>query len=131
MSETKVKLAFSNEFSGTMTTKNGSFQVGGGENTLAPYDMLLGALGACFYATFIGIAQKMRLQYEGAEVSIRGVKREEVPTHLSEVEMVLTIMGAADQKGFQRASTLAAEYCSIHYTISKVCEIKVELQFGE
>lgn len=97
---------------------------------MAPYDLMLGALGACYYSTFVGIADKMRLDYERAEITIHGVKREEVPTTLKTVDMVFTLYGAADQKGFERAANLAAKYCSVHETIAKVADIKLELKFA-
>ena len=60
LSETKVNMAFGREFRGEMQAKNATVQVGKEENCLAPYEMLLGGLGACFYSTFVDIADKMR-----------------------------------------------------------------------
>ena len=130
MSETKISLKFDRTFSGELTADNGSARIGkGNENTLRPYDLMLGALGSCYYATFVDIADKMRLAYEGADVFVRGVKREEVPTTLKTVNMVFTIHGALDQKGFERAAALAAKYCSVYETIGKVADINLELKF--
>ena len=92
--------------------------------------MMLGALGACYYATFLDIARKMRLQYTSATVDISGVKREEVPTTLQTVDMKVIIHGAADEKGFDRAAQLAAKYCSVHETIAKVATIKLDVSFA-
>ena len=130
MSEIKITLKFDRIFSGELTADNGSARIGkGNDKSLKPYDLMLGALGSCFYATFVDIADKMRLEYKGADVSVRGVKREETPATLKTVNMVFTIHGAADQKGFERAAALAAKYCSVHETISKVADIKIELKF--
>lgn len=129
MSETRVNLIFSNDFQGELDTARAKINIGKGEGDFKPYELLLGSLGACFYATFIGIAQKMRLVYESASIDIRGVKREDVPTTLKTVDMVFTIHGAQDQKGFERASKLAAQYCSIHETISKVAQIDLQVKF--
>ena len=127
MSETTVKLGFTNEFEGTLTAKNGAVKVGKGEGMLAPYELLLGALGGCFYSTFLGIAEKMRLEFAGAALSIHGVKREEVPTTLKTVEMTFTIRGAKAEKGFRRAAELASKYCSIHETLSRVAEMSLQV----
>ena len=127
MSETTVKLGFTNEFEGTLTAKNGAVKVGKGEGMLAPSELLLGALGGCFYSTFLGIARKMRLEFEGAAFSIHGVKREEVPTTLKTVDIVFTIRGAKGEKGFQRAAELAAKHCSVHETLSKVAEMSLRV----
>ncbi|NLE19453.1 MAG: OsmC family protein [Clostridiales bacterium] len=127
MSETTVKLGFTNEFEGTLTAKNGAVKVGKGEGMLAPYELLLGALGGCFYSTFLGIARKMRLEFDSAAFSIHGVKREEVPTTLKTVDIVFTIRGAKGEKGFQRAAELAAKHCSVHETLSKVAEMSLRV----
>lgn len=133
MSETRVSLDFGRAFEGQLTTHYGKTRVGRSreEGTLRPYDLMLGALGACYYATFVDIADKMRLEYERAEIQIRGVKREEVPTTLKTVEMVFTIHGAKGAKGFERAAELAGKYCSVHETISKVADITLELVVEE
>lgn len=132
MSETRVKLRFTREFEGWLEAENGSAAIGKhAEGKLRPYDLMLGALGACYYATFVGIADKMKLAYDRVEIDIHGVKREEVPTTLKTVDMVLKVAGAADSKGFERASDLAAKYCSVHETIAKVAEISLKVEFVE
>lgn len=131
MSEVSVAMSFSNEFEGTMSTKNTQVEIGRNQGQLLPYDMMLGALGACYYATFVDVAKKMRLQYQRAAIDIKGVKREEVPTILKEVAMTLTIFGAVDEKGFQRASAMAAKYCSVHETVSRVADINMVLKFSD
>lgn len=42
----------------------------------------------------------------------------------------MTIRGAQDEKGFDRASELAAKYCSVHETIVQVADIALELRFA-
>lgn len=130
MAEITVGLEFGYEFEGTLKAAKTSAAIGSKEGELAPYDMLLGALGSCFYATFAGVAKKMRLEYQGVSIEIHGVKREEIPPTLTTVDMVLTIHGAQDEKGFDRAAELAGKYCSIHETISKVAQIRTELRFS-
>ena len=130
MAETHVKLEFGNEFDGTLFTDRGRVAVGRQDGALKPYDLLLGALGACYYSTFLGIAEKMRLAYDRAEIDIRGVKREEVPTTLKTVEILFTVFGAKGDKGFTRAAELAAKYCSVHETVSRVAEITLRVVFA-
>ena len=129
MAETTVRMEFSRGFDGMLMAQNGEARVGREEGALRPYDLLLGALGACYYSTFLDIAGKMRLEYERAEISLRGVKRDTVPTTLETVDMVFTIHGAAGEKGFERATQLAAKYCSVHETIAWVAEIRLEVLF--
>jgi putative redox protein len=128
MNEISVLLTFGNEFEGTLRAAHHEVPVGSGKDgALAPYDMMLGALGSCFYSTFTDIAKKMRLHYERAEVAIHGVKRAEVPTTLETVDMVFTVYDAADSRGFERATELAAKHCSEHETIAKVLAISLKL----
>lgn len=129
MQETKVSLSFGRKMEGRLNTARAAAAIGRAEGQLLPYDLLLGALGSCYYSTFVDIADKMRLDYEGADISIHGVKRDEIPTTLKLVEMVFEIRGAKDKKGFERAAQLAAKYCSVHETLSKVAEISLELRF--
>ena len=130
MSETRIGMTFEREFSGELKAEKGRAHIGkGSDNSLKPYDLMLGALGSCYYHTFVDIADKMRLEYESARIGIHGVKREEVPTTLKTVDMEFVIHGAKDQKGFERAAELAAKYCSVHETISKVADIKIDLKF--
>ncbi|MHC1787031.1 MAG: OsmC family protein [Christensenellales bacterium] len=130
MAETNVTLHFEHDFHGELLAKQGQVTIGREEGSLAPYDLLLGALGACWYSTFLGIAEKMRLHFERAEIAIHGVKREEVPTTLKTVQMTLTLFGAAEEKGFPRAAELASKHCSIHETLSKVAEMDLQLRFA-
>ena len=127
---TIVDLKFSNKFQGELTTAKGKYDVGVEEGNLTPYDMLLGALGGCFYATFIDIVKKMQLEYESAEIHIEGKKRDDKIATLETVDFDFTLYGADESnlKKYQRAVELAAKYCSIHETISKVADIKLNLK---
>ena len=124
MKKTSVRLEFTNDFVGTVHAEHGDIHINREGQAIMPYDMLLGALGSCFYSTFLDIARKMRLEYEKADIDIVGVKREETPTHLVTVDMLFTLYGAQDEKGFQRAADLAAKYCSIHETIKQVARME-------
>lgn len=130
MQEITVSLQFGTELDGTLRAGERQLTVGKERGGFSPYEMLLGALGSCYYSTFIGIARKMRLEYAGADIAIHGVKRDEIPTTLKTVDMVLTVRGARDEKGFDRASQLAAKHCSVHETISKVADIALSLRFA-
>lgn len=127
----KVALQFTNEFAGSLTAKNGSVKIGEGENTLNPYDMLLGALGSCLYATFLDIVKKMRLEFESCNIDIQWEKRTETPTTLKEAYIKAVVKGAKPEKAerYTHAFELATQYCSIFVTLSHVAELKWELAF--
>jgi putative redox protein len=131
MKKTSVRLEFTNDFVGTVHAEHGDIHINREGQAIMPYDMLLGALGSCFYSTFLDIARKMRLEYEKADIDIVGVKREETPTHLVTVDMLFTLYGVKDDKGFQRAAELAAKYCSIHHTLSQVADIQLLVGFKD
>lgn len=130
MSKIDVSLTFKNEFHGELKAKNTSVNIGLEEGTLAPYDMLLGALGSCYYSTFLDIAKKKRLFYDKVTIEISGVKREETPTTLKTADMTVTVYGADSKNGFEQTAALSAKYCSVYETISKVADIKLTLQFA-
>ncbi len=128
----KVNLNFGKEFCGELKTAKGSFGVGRCEKGLTPYEMLLASLGACFYATFISLAEKMKLDYEKVELEVSGEHRKEVPTTLETVNMTFTMYGIDEEKQdkYERASELAAKYCSIHETIAQVATINLHVRFA-
>ena len=125
----QVSLRFGQAFQGELQAGEKKLPIGKGATGFRPYELLLGALGACYYATFVDIARKMRLQYDEVKIAISGLKREEQPTTLKEADLAFTVYGAQDEKGFEKALKLAAKYCSIHATLEKVAEIRTTLRF--
>ncbi|NLC90086.1 MAG: hypothetical protein GX681_08515 [Clostridiaceae bacterium] len=126
-----VKLEFGNEFDGVLTAENGTVSIGGKKGQLKPYNLLLGALLSCLYATFLDIVKKMKLEFDSCEMTADGVKREETPSTLEHVKIAMTISGAAaeQRERFKRATSLAAKYCSVYATISQVSEMELEVRF--
>jgi putative redox protein len=99
------------------------------ENTLEPYDMLFGALGSCYYSTFLDVAKKKRINFDHAEIHIEGVKRDTPPTTLEWVKVKLDVKNSSNNLGLEKAAALAAKYCSVYVTISKVADISWEINF--
>lgn len=127
----QVQLNFSNEFSGELKGKNGSVNIGSGENALSPYELLTGALGSCLYSTFLDIVNKMRLEFSACTLEVEWEKRTEVPTTCKLVFVKGLIKGADIEKKerFTKAFELATQYCSIYSTLAHVAEMKWELNF--
>ena len=90
---------------------------------------MFSALGSCFYATFLSVANKKKLQFRSAKIIINGVKRDAVPATLQEVVIDFTIVGGTDEEGLKRSAELGATYCSIHETISKVAHVQLNVFF--
>jgi putative redox protein len=124
-----VKIDFKNSYVGTMTTPRGQVLIGAQEGGLRPYNLLFGALGSCFYATFLSIVEKKRLSFDSATVEISGRHREDQIATLEYVQIKITIRGASDEKQFLRSVELGAKYCSIHETISKVATMEEVVVF--
>ena len=131
MSTQKVNVQFDYDFAGTLTSDKGTIKLGAQEGGMSPYNLLLGGLASCLYATFLEIAMKKKITFDKADISVVGEKREEVPTTLKETRVVMTVHGAPEEarKGLTKAMDLAAKYCSIYQTISGVSEMYHEIRF--
>ena len=125
----EIKVNFKEGFKGELITKRTVAPVGGGEGLLAPYDMLLGALATCLYSTFLDVIEKKRITFDEADVIVTGEKRKTIPMTLEWVKIVINIKGASNEKGVQKAAQLAAKYCSVYETISKVADMNLEVVY--
>lgn len=126
-----VKTPFSPSFEGELITDRAKAPIGSGEGRLAPYDMLLGALSSCLYATFLGVVEKKRLTFDHCDITVKGEKRTEIPTTLKWCQVEMTIRGAnlSKSKHYIEAANLAGEYCSIYQTLSNVADMSIEVIF--
>ena len=129
MTRKKITMKFNNRFSGELIAERGKANVGIEENTLEPYDMLLGALGSCYYSTFLDVANKKRINFDYAEIFIEGEKRETSPATLKWVKLKLTAKNSSNNLGLEKAAALAAKYCSVYVTVSMVADISWEIKF--
>ncbi|XMB87003.1 OsmC family protein [Mycoplasmatota bacterium WC44] len=125
----KVQVNFNEAFSGELIAPRGTTKIGSVEGTLAPYDMLLGALSSCVHATFLGICSKKRVAYEAITYNIEGIKREEVPTTLEDVYVRVTITNSDNETKTTSSMELAVKYCSIYQTIAKVANMHLEIEY--
>lgn len=129
METDRIKMKFDREFVGTMTSPTGEVKLGRQTNGIAPYHLLYGALGSCFYATFLSVSNKMRLTFDDAELEISGTKREESPSTLNHVKIELVVFNPSHEEKIKKAAELGAQHCSIHETISKVADIELNVTF--
>lgn len=124
----KVKTVYTAEAS-TLETNRAKLNIGMQEGSFSPYDLLLGALSACFRATLYEILTKRKEAFPEMEIIVSGEKRKDVPTTLEWVRMDINVSGVENQEQFLRNINLAAKYCSIHETLSKVAEMSHEVHF--
>lgn len=129
MNTDPIKMTFDASFSGELVSPSSTIPVGSRENGIKPYHMLYGALGGCFYATFISIAEKMRLSFSKAELNISGNKRDEAPRTLELVRVELTVFDPSHEEKLTKAAENGAKFCSIFETIGKVAKMELVVNF--
>lgn len=130
MAVDNVSLKFDNQFVGEVTSPAGTIKMGEQENGFAPYHLLFGALGSCFYSTFLAIATKKRLVFERAEIEISGSKRTGENNTLEFVTIKMVVYGGENEAQLIKSAELGTKFCSIHQTISKVATMNLEVSFA-
>jgi putative redox protein len=131
MKTDNVSLTFSNSFVGSMSSPSGRVVLGQQPDGMAPYHLLYGAVGSCFYATFLSVANKKRLVFKDANIEVSGIKRDTIPATLEYLKIVFTIRGGENQEQLKESAELGAKYCSIHETISQVAKVDLEVIFTD
>jgi putative redox protein len=129
MKQDNVKLSFDKNFVGHMTSPTGTIALGSQENGMKPYHLLFGAIASCFYATFLSVADKMRLTFSDVDIEVSGYKRDQTPATLEQVTIAMVIYNGSDEEKLRKASELGAKFCSIHETVSKVAKIDLVITF--
>ena len=126
-----IKQTWDDNFVGVMETPTGKVILGEQENGIYPYHMLFGALGSCFYATFLSIAKKKRLSFDKAEVEVSGHKGTGKEVNLLEkVTIELLITNPSNEKALSKSAELGSKFCSIHETISNVADVELIVKFN-
>ncbi len=126
-----IRLTFDDHYVGEMITPKGTFKLGDQDEGLEPYHMLFGAIGACFYATFLVIAKKKRLSFDKAELEISGHKETGKENNLLElVTIKLVITNPSNEKALLKTAELGTKFCSIHETVSKVAKMDLVVEFN-
>ncbi|QVK20478.1 OsmC family protein [Mycoplasmatota bacterium] len=123
----QVKVNFNEAFSGELIAPRGTSKIGSTEGTLAPYDMLLGALASCVHATYLGICRKKKVAYESITYDIEGIKKDEIPTTLKDVYVKVIIKNSENEKKTSSSMELAVKYCSIYQTLAKVADMHLDI----
>lgn len=127
---TKVSavIDFKHNFQGQLQLREGVLNIGLAEHEARPYDLLQGALVACLHSTFLDILEKKRMSIEFAHYEVEGEKRDEIPTTLKSVNVVVTLP-SGNEEALIKSMELAKKYCSVFNTISHVAEMHLEVRF--
>jgi len=129
MAYDRVVLKWDSEFKGELFSPTGTAKLGDQDEGLYPYHLFFGALGACFYATFVSIALKMRLEYDSAKIEVSGSKNNPDSKIIEVIEMKMTIKNPNDQEKILKAAELGTKYCSIHELVSRSAQINLVVEF--
>ncbi len=98
----------------------------GGDNIGAkPMELLLIALAGCTGMDVVSILKKMRVEFAGLEIKVRGERREEHPRIFTRIDLEYIIYGTRiDENAVKRAVDLSMEkYCSVTGMIKNTCPV--------
>lgn len=126
-----ITMTFDPNYVGVMHAPNGDVLLGMQDGGMEPYHLLFGALGSCYYATFLVMSRKMKADFDHVDIKISGNKRDAEIATLEHVQIDMKIYGGDNEKSLMKCAELGAKYCSIHSTISKVAEMKLNVTFLE
>lgn len=128
----KLKIKYNNSFNGEMDNNRNEYLTKIGEKGLMPYELAMTGLVSCFYSTFVDIATKKRLEWEFVEVDFSWEKLDEAVAFLKEanINMTVTIVKGKEEH-FDKAFELAAKYCSLFQTFSKVADVSWKAEYKQ
>ncbi|MBU1144789.1 MAG: OsmC family protein [Firmicutes bacterium] len=129
MAVDNIYIEWKDGFIGTMSSPTGKVILGDQDGGMQPYHLLFGALGSCFYATFLSIADKKRCSFDSANVEISGVKRTGEVATLETVFVKLVVKNPSNEIQLIKSAELGAKFCSIYQTLSKVAEMTLKVYF--
>jgi len=129
MAYDRVVLKWDSEFKGELFSPTGTAKLGDQDEGLYPYHLFFGALGSCFYATFVSIALKMRLEYDKAKIEVSGSKNNPNSKIIEVIDMKMTIKNPNDQEKLLKAAELGTKYCSIHELVSRSAQVNLVVEF--
>jgi putative redox protein len=119
---------FKHNFQGQLQLREGVLNIGIADHEARPYDLLQGALVACLHSTFLDILEKKHLAIDFAHYEVEGEKRDEIPTTLKSVNVVVTLP-SGNEETMIKSMELAKKYCSVFNTISQVAQMHLEVRF--
>jgi putative redox protein len=121
------------KFNGTVgklhNDRGSVLEMSGKSGAFAAYELLLGALSHCLWATYYSIAQKMKLQYGEVDLDITGIKRDEKVATLETVDIIVTASDIEDRDKFEKAFEIATRYCSTYQTINQVAKMNWSVKY--
>ncbi|MFA7560737.1 MAG: OsmC family protein [Candidatus Izemoplasmatales bacterium] len=129
MAYDKVVMKWDSDFKGELFSPTGTAKLGDQDEGLYPYHLFFGAIGSCFYATFLSIALKMRLEFDSAKLEVSGAKINPDSKIIEVVDMKMIIKNPSDEEKIKKAAELGTKYCSIHELVSRSAKVNLIVEF--
>ena len=127
-----IMQTWDDQFKGTMETPTGKTILGDQENGIYPYHLMFGAIGSCFYSTFLSIAKKKRLSFDKATLEVSGNKGTGKEVNLLEKVIIkLIITNPSNEKGLAKSADWGTRFCSIHEMVSRIADIELIVEFNK
>lgn len=117
---------FKNGFQGEYQVNDEMIHIGKGK--VAPYDMTFGAIASCLYATMLDYLLAHDMKVESADIIVNGTKREEVPTWLTHISILVRVVSSEPMERLEAALQNAYERCSMVQTFAKVAQIDCQIE---
>jgi len=120
-----VNVNFGSGFNGISSSDRSPYTFEVGKEKAYPYELAMSGLISCFYSTFMDVAVKKRLKWESCEIEMNYTKElESTPNFLKKAEISIRLkIIEGEEKAFDKSFEMAAKYCSLYQTFSKVADV--------
>lgn len=107
-------------------------EIGGSDGGPRPMELVLIAFGGCAGVSLAKLMEKMRIDYEGLEMEISAIRREENPKIYTEVHIKFKIWGDVQEQKVKKAVKESQEkYCSVGGILRNSADVTHEYEIIE
>ncbi len=106
---------------------------GGNDTGATPMELLLVALAGCTGMDVVSLLKKMRVNFSGLELRVKGERRDEHPRIYTRIELEYVVYGKdVDEGAVKRAVELSQEkYCSVTGMIKATCPVSYTYRIAQ
>jgi putative redox protein len=126
-------MAFEAEVNGHKITLDAHSGVGGEDRGPRPKPFMLTALAGCTGMDVVSILKKMRVEFEGVNISVEGELTDEHPKQYKSMHVTYTFKGTGlPMDKLEKAVNLSEErYCGVSAVYRKVMPVTSEIKIEE
>lgn len=127
----KINITFNSGFHGTSSSDRSPYEFEIGKEKAYPYELAMSGMVACFYSTFMDVAAKKRLKWDSCTINLDYEKDlEATPSFLKTAHLDIKVqITEGDEAAFDKSFELAAKYCSLYQTFSKVADVSFSTNY--